>query len=103
MREFYEGFQRQSIGEIHNGFANMDRLSLILKKQQLLLYPEGQAIASLRHEHWRGQATDSNPVSLFFFSKIFLMYYSTFSILIQQQTILWSYAALSGLLGFSCL
>lgn len=51
MRTFYESYNRQSLGEIHKSMTNMDRISLVLRKEQLLLYPEGQHIQGLQYEY----------------------------------------------------
>lgn len=62
MRTFYEQYNGRSLGEIHKSMTNIDRISLVLRKQQLLLYPEGQHINGLQYEYERNHRNSENPV-----------------------------------------
>jgi hypothetical protein len=51
LREFCLQHQGKSLIDIHQSFANMDKISALIYKQRLLSYPEGQDIAGVEHEY----------------------------------------------------
>ncbi|KAF2809704.1 uncharacterized protein BDZ99DRAFT_387971, partial [Mytilinidion resinicola] len=50
LREFCLQHQGKSLIDVHKSFANMDKVSVLIYKQRLLSYPEGQDIAGVEHE-----------------------------------------------------
>jgi len=50
LREFCRRYNRKSPAEIHNSFATMDRISMFIKKQKLLRYPEGTQLQGVVFE-----------------------------------------------------
>lgn len=61
--EFCKEFNGKSLADVHKSLVNMDKISLIIKKQKLLAYPYGQHIAGLRYEYDIHHRNQDNAVS----------------------------------------
>jgi hypothetical protein len=44
VQEFYQRFEGKSFADIHPSLSNEDKISALIQRQRLLLYPHGQDI-----------------------------------------------------------
>ena len=63
LRQFCLDYNGQTLSDVHKSLVNRDKLSLILHKQQLLVYPYGLALKGLEYEYQRNHQGRANPVS----------------------------------------
>ncbi|OAF57839.1 hypothetical protein VC83_05497 [Pseudogymnoascus destructans] len=50
LQSFYEHWNGKSLSDVHKSLINLDKISFILRKQQLLNYPYGQHLIGVQHE-----------------------------------------------------
>ncbi|KFY25698.1 hypothetical protein V491_01634, partial [Pseudogymnoascus sp. VKM F-3775] len=50
LQSFYEQWNGKSLSDVHKSLINLDKISFILRKQQLLNYPFGQHLIGVQHE-----------------------------------------------------
>jgi hypothetical protein len=50
LHAFYEKWNGHSLSDVHQSFINLDKISFILRKQQLLNYTHGQHLAGVQHQ-----------------------------------------------------
>ncbi|OBT90096.1 hypothetical protein VE02_02521 [Pseudogymnoascus sp. 03VT05] len=50
LQSFYEHWNGKSLSDVHKSLINLDKISFILRKQQLLNYPYGQHLIGVQHK-----------------------------------------------------
>ena len=63
LHEFCQQYNGQSLIDIHQSFANMDKVSVLIQKQRILNYPQGQDIAGIEYEYRTKHRNNPNAVS----------------------------------------
>jgi hypothetical protein len=68
VKEFCQQYQGERLSQIHKSFVNTDRIALILRKQRMLNYPNGEQVAGVRHKFVleNGSPKQVNVLSIYY-------------------------------------
>lgn len=61
LQNFCQQYNKASLAQIHNSFANYDRIAALIKRERLLSYPEGRHFNGVLFE-WKTKHQDPDTV-----------------------------------------